>query len=402
MHEHLFVDVVRVDLVAAGKHGDQRRNAAHLLHLGQLVQHVVHVELVLHHPFGGLGGFLLVLQVLRLLDQGEHVAHAQNAAGHAGRMENLQIVQLFAGALELDGLTGNGLDAERRAATGITVGLGEDDAIHRHGLVEGLGHVHRVLTGHGVHHQQNLVHLNGFLDAAQLIHELLIHMQSAGGIQNHDVVAVVLCVGDGLLGDDLGLFGAHGEHRNTRLLAHHLQLIDGRRAVDIAGHQQRAMALFEEPFAQLGGVGGFTVTLQTAEHEHRGRLGFDVDAYGLVAAHELGEGFVYDLDDLLGGGQAFHNLLAHGPLGDPGDEVLGHLIVYVGLQQGGANLTHGSLDVRLGELTLAPQPFEHARKTFGKRFKGHVVVLSLCAYSLICPMISSILRAESSMRLFGV
>ena len=33
-------------------------------------------------------------------------------------------------------------------------------------LVEGLGHVHGFLTGHGIHHQQNLLRLDRLLDAA--------------------------------------------------------------------------------------------------------------------------------------------------------------------------------------------------------------------------------------------
>ena len=120
-------------------------------------------------------------------------------------MEHIQIVQLLAGTLELDGLAGDGQHRQGCTAAGVAVGLGEDDAIHAHRLVEGLGHVHGVLAGHGIHHQQRLVHRDGFLDVHQLLHQHFVDLQTAGSVQDHDVVAVVLGVGQRLAGDLRGL-----------------------------------------------------------------------------------------------------------------------------------------------------------------------------------------------------
>ena len=53
-------------------------------------------------------------------------------------MEDLDVLQLLAGADELDRLTGDGLDGQGRAAAGVAVELGEDDAVDVEGLVEGL------------------------------------------------------------------------------------------------------------------------------------------------------------------------------------------------------------------------------------------------------------------------
>ena len=39
-----------------------------------------------------------------------------------------------------------------------------------------------VLTGHGVHHQQDLVGMDGCLHPLQLVHEGFVHMEPAGGI----------------------------------------------------------------------------------------------------------------------------------------------------------------------------------------------------------------------------
>ena len=163
-----------------------------------------------------------------------------------------------------------------------------------------------------------------------------------------------------LLRDDLGLFGAEGEHRHTGLLAHHLQLLNGGRAVDIAGDQQRAAALAAIIFAELCGVGGLAVALQAAHHQHGLALVFQAQVLRLIAAHEVGQFLIDDLDNLLGGGQALHDLLAHGTLGDLGAEVFRHLVVDVGFQQRHPDFPHGGLDIGLVQLTLAAQFFENA------------------------------------------
>ena len=82
--------------------------AAHLADLRKLGQHIVHIELVFHHPLGRLFGGLFVGGILCPLDEAEHIAHAKDAACHAGGVEDLEVIQLFADALELDGLAGDG------------------------------------------------------------------------------------------------------------------------------------------------------------------------------------------------------------------------------------------------------------------------------------------------------
>ena len=76
-----------------------------------------------------------------------------------------------------------------------------------------------ILTGHGVHHQQGLIHGNGSLDVHQLLHQHFIDLQAACRIQNNDVVAVVLGVCQCLTGDLRRLCAGQGEHRCTGLLA---------------------------------------------------------------------------------------------------------------------------------------------------------------------------------------
>ena len=126
----------------------------------ELSEQVVEIKAVRHDFFRHLLGFLLVELVLRILDQRQHVAHAQNAARHAVGVEYLQILELFAGAGKFDGLAGDCLDRQRRTASGVAVELGDDDARDLEQLVEALGNVDRVLTGHGVDDEQDLVRLD--------------------------------------------------------------------------------------------------------------------------------------------------------------------------------------------------------------------------------------------------
>ena len=135
-----------------------------------------------------------------------------------------------------------------------------------------------------------------------------------------------------LAGDLRRLCAGQGEHRRTGLFAHHLQLVNSSGAVDIAGHQHGAAALLDIELGKLCRVGGFTVALQATEHDDRLPLVFDVQAGGFAAAHEGYQLLIDDLDHLLGGGQAFHDLLSHGALGHLCAEVLCNLVVDIGFQ----------------------------------------------------------------------
>ena len=62
----------------------------------------------------------------------------------------------------------------------------------------------------------------------------------------------------------------------------------------------RAVAVLRQPARQLAGGGGFAGTLQTDDQEDAGRLVGEAQL-GFVAAQNLDQLFVNDLDHLLGG-----------------------------------------------------------------------------------------------------
>ena len=218
-----------------------------------------------------------------------------------------------------------------------------------------------------------------FLQVFQLVHQFQIDVQTAGGIQNHHIMAVILGEPHCLPHNDAGVDLTHLKDFDAGTLAHHLQLVDCRRTVDIACHQQRIMPLFFQHLRQLGGVGGLTGALQAHEHDDIGnavddarRLGREIDACVLIA-HEAAQLFVDDLDDLLRRCQAVEHLFAHGTLGDLLHKVLDDLIADICLQQRHAHFPHRCLDIAFRQLAVGFQLFEHLIQFSGKSFKCHVV-----------------------------
>ena len=373
----------------AGEHPHDILHGTHTLELNQLVVKVGQGELVFPQPLHLFGGFFGVQILLRFLNKGEHVAHTQDAAGHTVGVEYLHRVQLFAGAGEFDGLAGDGPDGESRAAPGVAVQLGEHDAVDVQRVVKGFGGGDRVLADHGVHHQQNLGGGYGFFDPAQLVHQRFIHVEPPGSVQKHHIIAVLFGVFHRSLGNVHRVDLPHLEHRDVQLLAHYLQLLDGGGTVHIAGGQEGPLALLFHQARQLGAVGGLAGALKAHQHDNGG--GGGGDGQFAAAAHEGGQFLIDDLYNHLGGGEGFHHVLAHGPLGDRGHKAFNHLEIDVRLQKGHFDLLHGLLHIGLGQTALAPQALEHGGQLIGETFKCHnsYSCSSLATFSLI-------VRASSS------
>ena len=83
-------------------------------------------------------GLLGVEGLLGLLDEGEHVAHAEDARGHPLGVEDVEVGELLAGGGEHDRLAGDVPHRQRGTTAGVAVELGEDDAGEADAVVEGL------------------------------------------------------------------------------------------------------------------------------------------------------------------------------------------------------------------------------------------------------------------------
>ena len=112
---------------------------------------------------------------------------------------------------------------------------------------------------HRVDDEQNLVRLHGIADVASLLHQLLIHAETACGIDDHRVVKLLLGelhgvtghlhrVAGGLAGGDdrFAAIGLHAllrrVHRHAGAFADHLQLRHCVRTLQIGRNKQRSVA----------------------------------------------------------------------------------------------------------------------------------------------------------------
>ena len=211
---------------------------------------------------------VLVDVLLGGLHEPDDVSHAQDSPGHALRGERVEVLDLLSRSQEKNRGPGDLLQAHRRAATRIAVHLREDDARERQALVEGLGGLHRVLAGHGIDHQDLVVGLGGRRDLGHLVHEQLVHVQPARGIEDDHVAAV----GRGLRHARLTNPGRRSplqvKDRDVQRSTQHAQLLHRGGALHIRGDHHRALAV---PVPQVLGelrTGGRLASALEAGHQN--------------------------------------------------------------------------------------------------------------------------------------
>ena len=264
-------------------------------------------------------------------------------------MERLEVVELFAHADKLNRLAGNGLNTQGGTTTGVTVKLGQDHPVQFQPLVEFLRRVDRVLTGHRIADQINLVRVDGFRDHGDLVHHLFVNMQTTSGIKNHDIEAVFSGVFKTVLGNlNRVLNTVFPIDLHAQLLAERTQLLDRGGALQVIGHHQRFLAVFfDDQLGQFGRSGRFTGTLEPCHH-YDGRSRRDIINLRIHRPHQFGQFIANDFDQDLPGMQALDDLSTKGRFFDILAELLGHLVVNIRFQQGLAHLTHRVSNIGLG------------------------------------------------------
>ena len=228
-----------------------------------------------------------VVELLGLLDQGEHVAHAEDAAGHAVGVEDVEVLELLAGGREHDRLAGHFTDRQRRTTAGIAVELGEHDTGEADAVAERLGGGDGVLADHGVEDEQGLVRVArrrgyprpGAISSASMPRRPAVSTMT---------MSYCFCVASAIpagrprrdrRADTPSAFSPppirrarmRREHGCARALTDDLQLGDGARPLQVTRDEQGRVSLTLEPFRELSRQRGLTGTLQTGEHDHRRR-----------------------------------------------------------------------------------------------------------------------------------
>ena len=228
-------------------------------------------------------------------------------------------------------------------------------------FVELARRVHGILTRHGVDDEERLRRLDRRLDGRDLLHHRLVDGQTSRRIDDHDVEGVLAGVLDGVLRDLHGVFvPLLGVDLDADLAAEDLQLVDGRRTVDVARNEQHLPALLRlDVGRELAREGRLARALETGD-ENDGRRPFEADVRGR-AAHELGQLVAHDLGEHLSGFHGFQHVLTQRLLLHRVGEGLGHLVVDVGVDERPADLLERLGDVDLGD---APFALEYLERPF--------------------------------------
>ena len=272
-------------------------------------------------------------------------------------MKDLERVELLPHSEELHGHAGRGADRQAGATARVAVHLREHEPADRQARLERRRRFHRVLPGHCVDDEEDLVRLSGRHDRFHFAHHLVVDVQPAGAVDDDRVRAVPACGGDrrgDVVRDATRL---DGHDRDAKLLAERAQLLDRGRPVNVGSDEERSAPLLSEDIRELRGGRRLSRALKADEQQHGRRALRPRERHGLAAEH-LDQSVVHDLDDLLRAGDRLEDLLAERALAYGRNELADHLEVDVGLEQRDADIAQRLLEVRLAHARAAAQALE--------------------------------------------
>jgi hypothetical protein len=157
-------------------------------------------------------------------------------------VELLELVELLADRDVLDRLAGDGADGERGAAAGVAVELRQDDAVERDLLLERLRDIDGLLAGHRVEDEEHVHRLRRVADADELLHQLLVDVQPAGGVDDDDVLAGLARGVEAALRRLDGILRVRAVDGDLQLAAERLELVDRGRALQVGGDERRLLS----------------------------------------------------------------------------------------------------------------------------------------------------------------
>ena len=230
-------------------------------------------------------------------------------------------------------------------------------------------HVDRLARG--IEHQQDFSRLHPVAQLDEFLHQRLVDLQPAGGVENDHVNAVRLGLGHRAVGDlEHVLFAAHQETRQIKLPGQGLDLVHRGGPVNVRADEQRFAILGGEQAGELAAGGGFAGAVQAAHHQAE-RLGKAARQVELAAiGTEQRDHFIADdFDDLLPRLDAGDDLLAERLFLHAGDELLGDLEIDVRIEQGHAHLAQCLGDVGFADLAEAPEVAEGFLEFIAERVK---------------------------------
>ena len=285
---------------------------------------------------------------------------------------------------EPDGFTGDFLDGEGGAASGVAVELCHDEAMEVEFFVELDGGIDGVAPDHGVANEEDVFGFCFFGDFREFAHEDVVDGESPCGIEDDEIAPDFTGMGDAFLANIDGVGVISGVDRDGDGFAEDLELFGGSGPIDVAGDEQGGcLVLFFEPEGEFCGGGGFTGALQSDEHDFGGCFSHG-DGFFVDGPHEVFEFFLTNFDKMLSGCDLVHiafgvfcgdaNFLADGAFFDAVQESLDDVIIDVGFEQTCANGAQRLIDVGLVEFSDSAHALRDVAKSFGDRFKHNITL----------------------------
>ena len=132
------------------------------------------------------------------------------------------------------------MHGEGGAAAGVAVEFRQDDARDAEGLVEMLRDGDGLLAEGGIADENDFVRLDFGLQIDELLDEIVVDLQTAGGIQDDGIQIVKLRVGNGAASNRIDVFRlAIREDIDAKFLCEDFDLVDGGGTVEVATDEQR-------------------------------------------------------------------------------------------------------------------------------------------------------------------
>ena len=205
------------------------------------------------------------------------------------------------------------------------------------------------------------------LHVLELVHQLGVDVEPAGGVEDHDVAAGLRRLGDAAradLGRAAALLGVDG---HVHLRADHLQLLDRRGPLDVGRDEERLLRLLLAQVEAELRAGGRLARALEADHHHDGRTAVvPADLLVLAAAEQRDHLVVDDLDELVARRDAREARQPDRLLPDARDERVDHLERDVRLEERRPDLADPFLDVGFGQPS-AGEAGEEPAESLGER-----------------------------------
>src|SRR5208337_4671812 len=358
------------DFLEARYHAHQIAKRSHLFDRLNLLGEVCDGELVLLELALELLGLGLVVVLLRLFDQRQHVAHPEDARRQPVRIENLERVEFLTGGRKQNRCAGDSAHRKRRTAPRVGVELGQNHARNVQPLVESGRDVGGFLAGHRVGDEYDVMRIERGLQARQLVHQLFIDLQAAGSVDQNRVMPTGLGAGHRARRDlDRILVLVAVEDRNMRLGAEHAELLHRGGAINVGGRQERMALTFRfQPQRELCNRSRFARALQAHNHDFDGRLDLQIE-FARRTAHRVLQLGRDELDQMLFGGERAQYFGAERLGLDVLDKIANDLDIDVGLEQREPDFSERILDIALGDAAMALEFFEDPFEAVAERVK---------------------------------